>query len=1044
MPQPKPNDHDFEIHVDPSCLSAPIDDETTPATNMSEIEDTHNEQHEAMKEDGHRKQTQEEHAGQDKREPTPDRDEDASMPSSSSRRVISTRTDALIQEAARSVVDQIERQRETDYNSCRESGDGDSIMSSAIGLGTEMSYGTGAATNPDLGRHGSGHTGSRPRSTVSSAASAAAHEEDRGGDSSSHHEVDSEVFSERSNPSLRSSLGSFDGRTSPKDARDDHRHASPMNGEDRHHHNHYNHDTLTQRTGSPRFSDISMYEDHDEPFIPTIRGRPRVPFRTPSDVRAIQLSSPAPSIFSGSPRSAKRAHLPTTSRLGSPSASAQVQYSPKSRTTPSRLKPRKVTPPLVLLHATLLPLRWPWASVLEAAPSDALSPAAKTLRDNWRRLHDRLGDTVCERGILLPHPQADYEVLQERLLDALDLPLRRRARILECGHYLGPANEHTLTEELDSDGDGDDGHGYGHGYDGGRSPRSSTSSFRHGSRHSAVPQTHWCVTCHHDIRFESLGPGKVFHVKVYASNGLMRAGAWSACWKEMERVDVEIDPIVNPDLLDELERLALAQQQEAEDGGQAPTTTGLNPSVVEADADTDTDNNIAGASTPSLVETPAQRMPHRHRREPSYDEYLPTEDPSASPTYSTASRRDHIEERRRREQARLREIYGQTPPPTASRAASQAAPASPAPEPRQFEPEAPPQQEMPPFSSSSHMPSPPPEEEAQPHSDTRPRDDIPHAPSPDPTAARNHAQHAAPSPHLQTASFPELLLEAVRVLLQDRKNVALVLLSLLVLFLAVRPPAIEPRMMEWDGVFDEPHVPIVGRDEGAGPDVDFGRDVPLEKTMSKEHPYHPAAQSSNTFSVDDSDPHDTQPYHDQPDLPAGEVEMLQQAHQQQQEQQHDPSQQVPQESQVPQQQQQQQQQQEPSAQKEPDHPSVDQEPITTREVVRIIETVTHTETIKAFVTETPEKQVDIPPADSDSSFPSSSSYSSPSASSASLVSPKPNPFLCQAFEEVLSSSGTHSIPSHPSEENVPDEHPVDGQKEHEQFVEAAVEAEQGL
>ncbi|CRK33147.1 hypothetical protein BN1708_019201, partial [Verticillium longisporum] len=129
--------------------------------------------------------------------------------------------------------------------------------------------------------------------------------------------------------------------------------------------------------------------------------------------------------------------MPTISRLGSPSMSAQ--YSPKGRTTPSRLKPRKTTPPLVLLHATLLPLRWPWADVLEAAPSDVLSPEAKTLRDYWRRLHDRLDDTVCDRGVLLPHPQNDFEVLEERLLDALDLPLRRRARILECGHYLGPS-----------------------------------------------------------------------------------------------------------------------------------------------------------------------------------------------------------------------------------------------------------------------------------------------------------------------------------------------------------------------------------------------------------------------------------------------------------------------------------------------------------------------------------------------------------------------------------------------------------------------------
>ena len=37
---------------------------------------------------------------------------------------------------------------------------------------------------------------------------------------------------------------------------------------------------------------------------------------------------------------------------------------------------------------------------------------------------------------------------------------------------------------------------------------------------------------------------RVFRVKVYASNGLMRAGAWETCWQEMERVDVELEPLV--------------------------------------------------------------------------------------------------------------------------------------------------------------------------------------------------------------------------------------------------------------------------------------------------------------------------------------------------------------------------------------------------------------------------------------------------------------------------------------------------------------------
>ncbi|ROT35178.1 hypothetical protein SODALDRAFT_329355 [Sodiomyces alkalinus F11] len=1070
MPQPKSDDHDFEIHVDPSCLSAPIDDETTAATNMSENEDPNN-----QATSGFEKTTVDvggdETMKEDEKEQNPEPDtqtDDTSRPSSSSRRVVSGRTDALIQAAARAVVDQIERQRDTDYNSCSQSGDGDSIVSSAIGVGTELSYTTGGAAsdpNPDRrdrdsyasqSQDGSVRVNrSRPRSVISSAASAAAHEEDRGGDSSSHHEAESDVFSERSNPSVRSSLGSFDGRTSLKDAGDDLHDISTRSDAYSSHHRD-RHDTMTQRTRtrSPRISDISQYEDHEEePFVPTIRGRPRVPFRTPSDVRAIQLSSPAPSIFSGSPRSNKRSHLPPAgSRLGSPSASAQ--YSPKGRTTPSRLKPRKVTPPLVLLHATLLPLRWPWASVLETAPSDALSPAAKALRDNWRRLHDRLGDTVCERGILLPHPQADYEVLEERLLDALDLPLRRRARILECGHYLGPANEHILTEDWDSDDDADGGGD-------GRSTRQSTSSssFRHG-RHSGAAQTHWCTTCHHDIRYESLGPGKLFHVKVYASNGLMRAGAWSACWKEMERVDVELEPIVEPDLLDELQRLALDQQREAEEGAQALTRTGFDSDMVEADAEGEpaavaaaggaTAAAAAVESTPSMETTSLQRTTHRHQREPSYGEYLPAsspplpiEDTSVSPPYSTMSRHDQMEERRRREEARLREIYGESPPPTATRAVTQAA-APPPPESHRIEPEAPPPQDLPP-SSSSYMPSSP-SEEARARRETRRSDGVPHAhdhahdhaTSTDSTPPPRHPQHAAASSHLQSASLPELLLEAVRVLLQDRKNVALLLMGLLVLFLAIRPPTVEPRMREWDGVFAEPRrAPVAAfvRDEGVDAEIEFERrHAPVEKSVAvsisastsasastlvvshaeQDPPPQSPASSSSTSSVASisasADPRETQESHDEPLVKAEEEAINSQPENKRQEEpQYDPPQQAAQESQAQQQEQQRQvQQQQSSSQQEPDRPPVVHETITTREVVRIIETVTHTETVKAFVTESAEKQVvDIPTAPSDSSSASSSSSSSP-------VSSESDPIRSPPCEDVPSSpepeSQSGSIP----------------------------------
>lgn len=335
---------------------------------------------------------------------------------------------------------------------------------------------------------------------------------------SSHHDNDNDddVFSDRS---LRSSMGSV--------SESDHR--KPEESKSRSFASH-------RVSGVSGISGISEYEREEE-FVPTIRGTPRPAFRSPSSVKALQMSSPPASAL-GSPRSSRR--FPTVSRLGSPSVSAQ--YSPKK--TPPRFK--RNTPPLVLLHVTLLPLRWGWGDVLDHAENEDLSTDCKNLREAWRQLQDRMGDTTVERGILLPHPQNDYEVLEERLLEALELPMRRRARILECGHYLGPSNEMNFDG---SDSDEDD-------YD---------EEERRSSRLSMLQKTHWCKTCRSEIRYESLGPGKIFRVKVYASNGLMKAGAWEACWKEMERVDVELEPVVDVAVEEELGHLEVKQLKELED-----------------------------------------------------------------------------------------------------------------------------------------------------------------------------------------------------------------------------------------------------------------------------------------------------------------------------------------------------------------------------------------------------------------------------------------------------------------------------------------------
>ncbi|KAL7895591.1 hypothetical protein HDV63DRAFT_106583 [Trichoderma sp. SZMC 28014] len=369
-----------------------------------------------------------------------------------------------------------------------------------------------------------------------------------GGDNSSHHENDNEddVFSDNS---PRSSMGSVSEDAPRKnDAR------------------------------SPR-----IYETEGAP-------RPSA-FRSASAVKATGMSSPAPSV-SGQPRSGRRSALPTVSRIGSPGISQPPQYSPKK--TPPRFK--KSDPPLVLLHVTLLPLRWPWGEVLDEAKTSELSEGVKTLREAWRELQDTIGDTIQDRGVLLPHPQNDFEVMEERLLEALELPFKRRARILECGHYLGPSNEMPFADEHDSDDDD------AFDEDGEMLPSSDKKP------------THWCTTCSNEIPVDALGAGKIYRVKVYASNGLMRAGAWEACWKEMERVDIELEPMMDAKLQDELVHIAARQDRVIHSksrAGRRPISSRIQD--VEDEREDEFNDETMNEGDESFIDGKT------HRRQTSYD-----------------------------------------------------------------------------------------------------------------------------------------------------------------------------------------------------------------------------------------------------------------------------------------------------------------------------------------------------------------------------------------------------------------------------------------
>ncbi|KAG9242758.1 hypothetical protein BJ878DRAFT_577134 [Calycina marina] len=482
---PKKSQPEFKIHVDPSCLTNPTDSEMTPGRIASDQTIIH---HDIKKDSKDIKQS-EETGDMDIVDNEGSREQ---RHSEEARERQIDRIEAQIQAAARAVVASIEQDN---YH-----GD-DSVMSSQTDAsydqehshisyedGTELTYGHGTELTYD-GTEVIHETGDE-------------HAEQEGegdGDSSSHHEgdVDDDVFT-NSDHSKRSSLNSCVDISSADEMQGKEL-TSPMVGE--------------EAASKPvsRLPSTSSYAPPESTPITLSRVLTRPPFRTPSSVRAMQMSSPTPSLFS-SPRSSKR-HVPTISRLGTPS----------SKRTPTRFKSR-VEDPLVLLHVTVLPLSWNYSHAMSA---DNLPSELQQIRDSWRLLQGQLCEAIVERGILLAHPQDDYEVLEERLLEALELHVRPRANILRCGHYMGSETPSSDDECQDQFFQGD--------------------------------ERKWCEVCGKEVKFEPSmegSMGKRFRVKIYASNGLMRAGAWSACWREMEKVDVELSPFVEDGLATPLEQFA--------------------------------------------------------------------------------------------------------------------------------------------------------------------------------------------------------------------------------------------------------------------------------------------------------------------------------------------------------------------------------------------------------------------------------------------------------------------------------------------------------
>ncbi|KAI1568045.1 TolA Membrane protein [Pyrenophora tritici-repentis] len=233
--------------------------------------------------------------------------------------------------------------------------------------------------------------------------------------------------------------------------------------------------------------------------------RPR--FRNSESGRNIHMSSPPPVLAHQSSHERLKGSFKLTTPIrnggtetpgsrqsGSRRRSIREPHSPRPTPTPTQA-------PLVLLHVTILPMQLPYSHDIMAR----IMP--DWLVENYKLLEEKLQDIILmRRGLLIPHPRDEYDLLEERILESLEL---KTPRIL---------------------------------------PNPSVNG-----DHST------CTDCHRQLKKPGKGIGagtRKWDIKIYAANGLMRAAAWTACWNDMERCDVEIHPWVPEEVRKTLEKRA--------------------------------------------------------------------------------------------------------------------------------------------------------------------------------------------------------------------------------------------------------------------------------------------------------------------------------------------------------------------------------------------------------------------------------------------------------------------------------------------------------